>query len=782
MTLLEEQWLGDKKILMLEPRRLAASSIAQRMADLLDEPLGKKVGYQIRFDRKISSQTKLEVITEGILTRMMQKDNALEEVGLLIFDEFHERSLHADLGLALAKEIQQVLRPDLKILVMSATMDLKTLADKLSAPVIYCEGKQYPVEIEYLGQADLSHLPQMVNSAIGRALSQSQGDILVFLPGQGEIKKTAKMVQNNYRELSVHTLFGQLPHKKQQEAILPHPSGQRKVVLSTSIAETSLTIEGVHVVIDSGFTRTSQYDPKTGLSSLVTLPITIDAADQRAGRAGRLGPGKCYRLWSKATHQYLSPYRQPEILEADLCGLLLEVSKWGVDALQTLGWVTPPPTLSVVAARETLEAIGALEDGKLTSLGDKLQYMPCHPRIANMLIKSQELGLQSLATDLAAVLEEKDPMPSGSGIDINLRIEALRRYRSDKFKHKAYANVEKVAEIYRKMLKSKEDNSLVAPTDTGMLLAYVFPERIAARRLGKLPQFQLSNGKLAKMDRMDLMADDAWISIAHLDAREGMGKIFLASPLDPKDLKPFVKVRSRITWNSKQGGLLARQEWKIGQLLLQSRPLKDPDTEQMKEAIFQGLKQEGERLLNFTEKVKQWQNRVLSVKHWHPDQGWPDVSTSKLMETSRDWLFPFLPAVEKTEDLEQVDLMQLLPGLLSYDQQKELERLAPESVEVPSGSKIDIQYFPDGDTPVLAARIQEMFGWEQTPTVNEGKQILLIHLLSPGYKPVQVTSDLKSFWDNTYHEVKKELKRRYPKHYWPDDPWNAPPVKGVKRK
>ncbi|MEX2513047.1 MAG: ATP-dependent helicase HrpB [Cyclobacteriaceae bacterium] len=781
LALLQESWLGGKKILMLEPRRLAASSIAHRMAAILGEKAGDQVGYRIRFDQKISSKTKIEVITEGILARMIHGDNALEDVGLVIFDEFHERSIHADLGLALCREIQNILRQDLRILVMSATLDSEQLTELLQAPQIESKGKEFPVAIRYAGATLLPSLPEMMVQVIRKALAEENGDILAFLPGQGEIKKTAEILEKNFPELAIYGLFGQIPYSKQQAALLPHPKGKRKIVLATSIAETSLTIEGVKIVVDSGFTRTAQFDPKTGLNRLKTLPITQDAANQRTGRAGRLGPGICYRLWTQATQEKLMPFRIPEILEADLTFLALELAKWGIQNYQDLFWLTPPPEGAWAQAWQTLEHLGTIKDGKITPHGEKIHSFPCHPRIAHMLLISKEMGEDALATDLAALLEEKDPLPSPTGTDINLRIEALRRFRRYPYKNKGFDIIEKIARQYRKILGIEAEDTSVDPFVSGLLLANAFPERIASSRPGNRAQFQMANGKIAGMDPKDDLAHEAWIAIAHLDAREKMGRIFMASPLDPKDLKSLVNVHQKIFWSDEENKLVAETQWKIGQITLQVKPLPHPDSSQVMDVLMSAVQKYGDRLLDFNEQVEQWQNRVLSLKKWNNGEIWPDVSTRILLQNPETWLSFYLNKVKTADDFRKIDLLEILQNSLPFDLQQQLPLLAPQYLELPSGSKIKLKYFSDGAPPVLAARLQELFGWDSTPAVNKGKNPILIHLLSPGFKPVQVTQDLKNFWNQTYHEVKKELKRRYPKHSWPENPWAAQAVKGVRK-
>lgn len=777
LTLLNEPWLEGKKILMLEPRRLAAKTIAIRMSQLWGDEVGETIGYRIRFENRISAQTRLEVVTEGILTRMLHSDNALEGVGLVIFDEFHERSIHADVALALCREAQQILRPDLRIMIMSATLNMPQLTSLLQAPVAVSEGKQFPVEIHYVGQQDTMLLPELTARTVLKAMRDHEGDCLVFLPGEGEIKKTAELLKRDLDDVALHPLYGMLPPQQQFAAIMPNKSGKRKVVLATSIAETSLTIEGIKIVVDTGFGRISRFDPKSGLSRLETVPISKDSADQRAGRAGRLSAGVCYRMWSKATHERLAEHRLPEIMEADLASLMLDLAKWGITDVMQLTWLTPPPAASVKQAQEVLHQINALENGKITEHGKQIHALACHPRIAHMLLKAKDDNSIPLAADIAAILEERDPLPKDSGIDINLRIEALRRWRSQTNKEGGrMGRIAKVAESYLNMLNVQADNGAVDVFETGLLLAYAYPERIAFARPGNNAQFQLANGKYAVAGHKDDLAHEPWLAVAHMDTRDGLGKIFMASPINPKDLQAMVKTQTVITWDTRKGGLIASKDLRIGSIVLQSKPLPDPDETHLQQAIADAVTKEGEHLLNFDENMVQLQNRISSLRKWNPQEGWPDVSTTTLLFNNKEWLGAYYAGVKKPEDLKRIHLAQALLQWLDWDKQQGLEKLAPERVLVPSGTKIPIQYLPNGATPILSVRLQEVFGLSDTPQINNGKVSLLLHLLSPGYKPVQVTSDLRSFWNNTYFEVKKELQRRYPKHAWPEDPWTAKAV------
>lgn len=775
LALMEEKWLQEKKIIMLEPRRLAARTIAARMSSLIDDEIGKTIGYRVRFDNRVSAKTKIEVVTEGILTRMLHADNALEDVGLVIFDEFHERSLHADLALALCREAQQVLRPDLRIMIMSATLNMSQLTALLKAPVAVSEGKQFPVEIIYNGDADETLRPELTARTVIKAVKEQEGDTLVFLPGEGEIKKCEELLRAALPDFSIHPLYGQLPQHEQFAAIMPNKFGKRKVVLATSIAETSLTIEGIKIVVDTGFGRSSRFDTRSGLSKLETLRISKDSADQRAGRAGRLSSGVCYRMWTKATHERLAEHRIPEIMEADLASLVLDMANWGVNDILQLTWLTPPPKAALSQATDILHQLGALENNKITVHGKQIHRLACHPRIAHMLLMATEIKDKQLGTDLAAVLEERDPLPRETGIDINLRVEALRRARTNNSINR-FARIEKVAASYRKMLDIEVDNGAVDVFETGLLLAYAYPERIAFARPGNNAQFQLANGKYAVAGHKDDLAHEPWLAVAHMDLRDGLGKIFLAAPLNPKDLLPMVKEQTVITWDTRKGGIIATKELKIGSLVLQSKALPNPNEEQITFAISNAIKNEGEQLLDFDEKMEQLQNRIMSLRIWNTEENWPDVSTTVLLATNDKWLAPYLKNIKKPDDLKKINLSEVLFYSLDLEKQQALNSLAPQKLEVPSGSEIKIEYFINGAVPVLSVRLQEVFGLSDTPTVNNGKIKVVMHLLSPGYKPVQVTSDLKSFWNNLYFEVKKELQRRYPKHAWPEDPWTAPAV------
>lgn len=781
LALLHEPWLKGKKILLLEPRRLAAASVAKRMAFLMGEEVGQTIGYRIRFESKIGANTRIEVVTEGILTRMVQEDNALESYGLVIFDEFHERSIHADLSLAFCLESQQILRPDLKLIIMSATLDIPGLSRLLKAEVVECPGRIFPIETIYTGISSLENLPLLCAQTVARALRETDGDILVFLPGQASIKKCEDLLNSESRGTIIHTLYGQLSLEAQIAATLPDPKRRRKIVLATSIAETSLTIEGVQVVIDSGFTRKAVFNPKTGLSSLQTVPITLDAAAQRSGRAGRLGPGICYRMWSKATEERMTPYRIPEILDVDLMSFALDLLRWGVTNIHQLSWLNLPPASRFLQAQQNLAYIGASFNGKISAHGKQMQQLPCHPRIAHMLLLAAEKKHVPLAADIAALLEERDPLNTSAEADINLRIEYLRKIRQEKHRDKHCARIIKTATAYRLFFQVAERNETVDPYLTGMLLSLAYPERIAGNSGGDGLLFCMANGQKAMLNNNDSLKQEDFITIAQVDARSGQGKIFLAAPIKKEELLSKARPIKTVTWDPHKGGLCAQEEWKIGSLTIEARTLSQIPEDLANEALLQAIMKDGLSLLNFNRSVEQWQNRVMSLRIWNPEDGWPLVDSSTLLSKATQWLSPYLVQIRKNDELKKIDLTQALQHWLSYEQQIALQTLAPTSFRVPSGSTISLTYLPDGAPPILAVRLQEIFGLLDTPRINAGKTSIVLHLLSPGFKAVQITTDLRSFWNSTYFEVKKELKRRYPKHSWPDNPFEAKAVRGVQR-
>lgn len=793
LELLNEPWLKGKKILMLEPRRLAAKAVSARMASSLKEEPGETVGYRIRFESRIGKNTRIEVLTEGILTRMLQNDNALDNVGLLIFDEFHERSLNADLALALSCQVQQVLRNDLRLLIMSATLDGQALSQLLNhAPIITSEGKQFPVTIHYSERDEKEMLHISMSRAIRKALKEQTGDILAFLPGAAEIQRTQEMLEQDLIGISVKPLYGDLSQQKQQEAILPLAGGQRKVVLSTSIAETSLTIIGIGVVIDCGLSRVPRFDPRSGLTRLETVKVTKDAAGQRAGRAGRLGPGHCYRLWNQHVHAQLNPNRKPEILEADLAPLMLEMAEWGIKDVNELMWLTPPPPGSLKQSKELLIALGAIENEKITDRGKKMLQMPTHPRIAHLLTESELWGKKypgkkysSLASDIAALLEERDPLQKEAGTDLTLRIEALRKWRAGEYvvaDRRILERIERLANSWRKLLRTEIDNSIPDVFASGKLIGAAYPERIAKKVDKNGLRYRLANGRFAKLLETDALHREEYIAIAQLDGGSNEGKIFMAAPLDPSDLMDLSQEKHVLQWDNERGMVTAFKERSIGSIVLESKAITKINDEEKVSILCQAIRDNGLTMLGFGDAQEDLIARILSLRSWRPQENWPDVSKEQLLNTLEEWLAPYLIGITKRTELQKLDLNEMIRSILPYELSQKLDKLAPARMEVPTGSQIKLNYFPDGSKVEMAVRLQEIFGTLDTPTVNEGRNKVILHLLSPGYKPVQVTQDLKSFWNKTYFEVRKELAGRYPKHHWPMDPLVAEPVRGAKRR
>lgn len=783
VELLQESWLGKQKILMLEPRRLATKAVAQRMASLRNESVGESIGYRIRFETRVSNTTRLEVVTEGILTRLIQRDNALEGIGLVIFDEFHERSVQADVALALCLQVQQVLRPDLRILIMSATLDADILKKSLgNVPVITSEGKLFPVQVIHLAMKEEEALHQRVANAVRKAIRDEQGDILVFLPGAAEIQRTAELLEVWALAIRIHALFADLPYKDQEEALLPDANGQRKVVLATSIAETSLTIEGVRVVIDCGYSRVPRFDPRSGLTRLETIRVTKDSADQRKGRAGRLGPGVCYRLWPE--NLSLLPQRKPEILEADLTPLVLELLNWGIKKPHDLAWITIPPIGAWNQAVELLEQLGAIKKGSISEQGKTMLDLPTHPRIAHMLTSSQQ-DLLGLACDVAAILEERDPLSKEVGADVALRVEALRNFRrGERFfaDRNILTRIEKIASYWRKSLKIEVDNVQIHDYRIGQLLVAAYPERVAQQLEKFGERFKLANGRIVKLPQHDVLSREAWLCVTELDAGHKEGKIFSAAAIDQKDLQTMSKQHEVVFYDEEREMVVAAQEYRVGSLVLERKVLSKPSQTDAELVLLECIREKGLRFLGWDERHATWQARIQSVKKWRPQEEWPDVSDEKLLENLESWMLPYLNTLYKRSEVLKLDLVSILQSILPWDRHSKLDQLVPKALLVPSGSTINLLYFSDGRPPVMEVRLQEMFGLLDTPTVNEGKTKIMLHLLSPGYKPVQVTQDLKSFWQTTYHEVRKQLRMRYPKHHWPEDPWTAEAVRGVKRK
>ena len=836
LTILSSLGEGEK-ILMLEPRRLAARQIAERMAQMLGEQVGETVGYRVRFESRVSKRTRIEVLTEGILTRMIVDDATLDGVSVVIFDEFHERSINSDLALALTRQAQQIIRPDLKVVIMSATIDASNICAALQAPLIESEGRMFPVELHYADKdTDPRDIAAAAASTTIEAYKKYEGDILVFLPGQAEIERCFELLSKSQhltisphqhlntttsqpittstsQHLTIHPLYGNLSPEDQRRAIAPSAPGERKIVIATPIAETSITIEGVRVVIDAGLCRQVVFDARTGLSHLETVRISMDMATQRMGRAGRVAEGVCYRLWTKASEHLMAEQRKPEIEEADLAPMVLYTAAFGESDAEALPWLTMPPRAGVFKAKELLSALGAIDkNGNITSIGKRMATLPCHPRIARMILATTNLTTStsqgvhlsqvhqqhlttstshhnntSLACDIAALLEEKDPLSESGGTDLTLRLSALRAARRKKQLGK-WQRIAKIAAEYRRMAHTDEDNRDPAPMEVGLLVAYAYPERIA-HSTNSIGGYRLASGANVQLDAADQQSAHSWLAIASLYSAPGTtGRVFLAAPIAPDDLeKEFVKEVDNIAWDTKQGGVVMQREQRIGKLMLSQKPRHDADKERLKGIVCEAMKKDGLTMMAWSEKaVEQVQRRVAQVAAWHPEMALPDVSTEYLLSTAAQWLPFYLEeggrVKTSVQELRKLNLAEIIWNILPYEAQLEVDRLAPTHIEVPTGSHIRIDYRSGAEAPVLSVRLQECFGMERTPCVDDGRQPLLMELLSPGFKPVQLTQDLTSFWQGTYFEVRKELRRRYPKHYWPENPLEAEAVRGVKRK
>lgn len=789
IALLDAPWLDGRRIVMLEPRRLAARSVATWMARLLGEDVGGRVGYRMRLENRTGRDTRIEVVTEGVLTRMLQSDPALEGVGCVIFDEFHERSLNADLGLALCLDAQAQLRADLRLVIMSATLDAQPIAAWLGdAPIVTAEGRSFPVETRHVVRSS-DRLEADVCSVIRRALRDDDGDVLVFLPGVAEIRRTEQMLRDSGQpaDALVLPLYGDLDTAAQQRAIAPARPGERKIVLSTSVAETSLTIDGVRIVIDGGHSRRARFDPVSGMTRLVTTRVARSAADQRRGRAGRVSAGVCYRLWSEDAGRSLEPFTPPEITEADLCPLALELASWGVADPRQLRWLTPPPAASFAQARELLAALGALdEEGRLTAHGRAMAAFGMHPRLAHMLLRAKERGIAALGGDVAALLGERDLLrlpPGERQVDMRLRVEALRGVRDHL---PATAQVDRGT---RERVRRQADNLLqqlgvrrndatdqaVIDDAIGVLLALAYPDRVARLRADQPGRYQLTNGRGAVVAETDALARQAFLAIAELDAGEREARIFLAAPIAREHLIELFADRlrdeERLQWDARTATVIARRERRLGALIIDEAALSSPPPARAVAAMIEGIRALGIDCLPWTDALRNWQRRVLFLRQFEPDR-WPDVSDERLLATLEVWLAPYLDGITRRDHLARVDLGSALRGHLDHALQRELDQQAPTHQTVPSGSSIALDYQADG-TVVLAARLQEMFGLAATPTLARGRATVLIHLLSPAGRPLQVTRDLAGFWRGSYQDVRKDMKGRYPKHDWPDDPMTA---------
>jgi ATP-dependent helicase HrpB len=777
LALLDESWVQGRKLIVLEPRRLAARAAATHMAHGLGERVGETVGYRMRLQSKAGPRTRVEFVTEGVFTRMILGDPSLDGVAAVLFDEFHERSLHADLGLAFALDAQGALRDDLRILAMSATLDGARVARLLDdAPLVTSEGRAFEVETRYLGRDVNRRLEDEVADAVLKALREERGSLLVFLPGAREIRRTETILREKLRDPSVilAPLFGALESDVQEEAIRPAPAGRRKIVLATAIAETSLTIEGVRVVIDSGFARVPRYEPATGLTELRTVRVSQAAADQRRGRAGRIEPGLCYRLWDENATRALEPFQRPEILEADLAPLLLSLAEWGVDDPAKLRWLDPPPAAAVGEARLLLQELDALDaDGRITKQGRALARLPLPPRLAHMVLAAAAAGEGALAADLAVVLTERGL--GGNDVDLRHRLRSLRADRSARAQ-----DARKLAESWRRIAGGANDPG--DPDRAGAVLARAYPDRIAKNRDGRSGEFLLANGRGVALDPADALAREPFLAVAEIAGAAPRARILQAAPLDERDLEgefaAHIVTEDAVRFDAASGSVRARRVRRLGKLLLADDPLGDVDPSAVATALVEGIRARGIDALPWTQALRQLRTRVAFLRDAEGAE-WPDLSDAALAETLDQWLAPFLSGKRALADIGADDLGNALQALLPYALRRRLEDEAPTHFEAPTGSRLPIDYGAEGG-PQIAVRVQELFGLSAHPAIAGGRVRLTLALLSPAHRPVQVTRDLPGFWAGSYQAVKTEMRGRYPRHPWPDDPRAAPPTRRAK--
>ncbi len=747
------------------------------MAGLLGEPVGGRVGFQTRFERRVSSRTIIEVVTEGILTRRLQRDPELRGVGLLVFDEFHERSLHADLALALSLDVAAGLREDLRLLLMSATLDADALRRLLpGARVIACAGRRYPVTVEYAARPSQQPLARRVVGAVQGLIGETRGGLLVFLPGVAEIRRVREALRELPDLPPVVALYGDLSAQQQDRALRPAADGQRRIVLATDIAETSLTIEGIDAVIDSGLCKRPRFDPNSGMSRLETRPVSRASAEQRAGRAGRLGPGRCLRLWSEAEQRARPAHQTAEILRADLAPLALELLAWGVSDPARLAWVDPPPKGAWRQAIELLDRLGALAaGGGLNETGRAMARLPLHPRLGRLVLEAARRGDIANGAALAALLSEPDLLRGDrdAGVDLALRLPLLQRECGKRVRRMA-RQIERLVDI--------PDAAEGASLSPGELLAPAFPDRIAARHAGG--RYRLANGRIACLDESDPLHAADWLVIADLDAGSRDGRIRRAVSLDPDGLPSLFEERIQehgvLRWREREERFEAVRETRLDALVLSRRPDEKYGSRELVEAWRALFERKGLAWLRPAEEALQWLARVTSLHHWLPEADWPRLDEGALRARFDDWLAPWLSGVRTLKAARALDHAAMLKSLLDWERQQDLERLAPARLRVPSGTRARLLYAGDGSPPVLKVRIQELFGLERTPRVCDGRVAVRLHLLSPAQRPVQVTSDLAGFWDTVYPEVRKELRGRYPRHAWPEDPRAASPTRRVK--
>lgn len=788
LALLDQPWAASGRIIMLEPRRLAARGAARRMAQMMGEEVGQTVGYRVRMDSRVSAATRIEVVTEGIFLRRLQSDPSLDGVSAVLFDEFHERSLDADLALAFCLQSRALLRDDLRLIVMSATLDGGPVAALLGgAPLITSEGRAFPVETRWVEPGPTDRADDHMARTIRRALAEEQGSILAFLPGSGEIKRVERLLAEGPLPANVllTPLYGDMSLEAQDIAIRPAPPGQRKVVLATSIAETSLTIEGIRIVIDSGLSRLQRFDPRSGMGRLETVKSSRASADQRRGRAGRLSAGICYRLWSEASDRALLPFTAAEITRADLAPLALELAQWGIVDADELSWLDTPPAPTLAQARKLLQQLGAIDaKQRITDHGKAMAGLGVHPRLAHLVLRGKELGRTRLACRVAALIGERDILRGGGRRDADLRtrLEHLdeRGRGGDVDRGALHQALEQAKQLERQIGGPPGSND---HNDAGLLLALAYPDRIAQRRAGAAGQFRLSGGRGAALDPTDALAACDLLAVADLDGQGRDARIFLTAPVTQAELEEAfadtIRSETEVIWDHREQIVQARRRRRLFELSLKDEPLANPPADLILPALLEGIRSMGLSCLPWSKELEGWRRRVAFLHRAAPDR-WPDVSDEGLLATLEDWLAPYLTGVTRRSHLERVDLHSALTGILDWNQRQAMDSEIPTHLIVPTGNRIPIDY--SGEEPVLAVRLQELFGLAETPRLGGGRIPVLLHLLSPAHRPVQVTRDLAGFWAGSYKDVKKELAGRYPRHYWPDDPLVAEPTARAKRR
>jgi len=801
LALLDEPWAAQKRLVMLEPRRLATRAVARRMAATLGQNVGATVGYRMRLDTRISRATRIEVVTDGVLARLLQDDPALENTALVIFDEFHERSLQADLGLALLLDARANLSPKIKILVMSATLDVERIAALLDAPIVATAGRAFPVETRYAGRgapvlpdggfAAQTSFERPVLQLVQKALAEESGDVLVFLPGAREIRRLLGLLESAALAPSVRILplFGDLAGADQDAALAPSAPGTRRIVLATNIAETSLTIEGVRIVVDSGLVRRLVFDPATGMSRLETERISRASAEQRQGRAGRTTNGVCYRAWSAEAQKSLAPFTPPEILAADLAPLALDLALWGVRDASELRWLDPPPAAMLGSARDLLAKLDATDaEGRITAHGRKTASLSVHPRLAHMLLRAKERSRVQLAALLAALLSERDLLrgaASARDTDIRSRIDILLGAGStDAVDRAAVQRSRRLARELARQLGA-DTHEAADTAHSGLLLAFAYPDRIGRRRAGSEPRFTLANGRGAFFAQPDSLSKQEFIVAVDLDDRDRDARILLAAPVARADLIEHFADRILITtsveWSTREEAVIARRVTKLDALVLEEQPLESVLPEAARAAMLAGVRELGVAALPWDRAARDLQARMQFVRGLDREdtRQWPAVDDTALTATLENWLLPWLDGVTRREHLTRVPLAEALHALLPRNERRKLDELAPAHLTVPTGSQIRIDYLEEGG-PSIAVRLQEVFGLTQTPCIAAGAVRVTFKLLSPAQRPVQITRDLAGFWQGSYADVRKHLRGRYPKHYWPENPLEAAPTRGVR--